>query len=222
MSPWVDRCTCRSVSATRAQPSLRDVRATPAVGVGRCWGLGQFGGASPALVVARRVQGPHRGTAGTRNAADRPRGSWRASPATPTPRDMVAHAKDRGFTVTMTTNGSRLGGTPSPASSSTPHLDRIRISLNAGTAETYPQDSRESDPRCVSSHPRKRPYPVSTSHRAGWWTVRDARVRRGVDQLRRARRDGGTRPRRRRRRGTLSAQLSHGRHVGPRALRRAV
>ncbi len=100
-------------------------------------GSGQFGGALPALLPFeefKRLVDELRAL-GTRQIDLVGRGEPLLHPHAA---EMVAYAKERGFTVTMTTNGSRLDGATARKLVES-RLDRIRISLNAGTAETYPR-----------------------------------------------------------------------------------
>jgi MoaA/NifB/PqqE/SkfB family radical SAM enzyme len=100
-------------------------------------GLGQFGGESPALLSLVEFKGlidELRGL-GTRQIDLVGRGEPLLHPHAA---EMIAYAKDRGFTVTLTTNGSRLDEATARELIDA-RLDRIRVSLNAGSAETYPR-----------------------------------------------------------------------------------
>ena len=99
--------------------------------------VGQFGGRPPGtlpLDVYRRV------------VADLAAlGSWqldlvgRGEPLLhPDIAEMVAVARRQGLTVTLTTNGSRLTGERARALLAS-GLDRLRVSVNVGTPETYPR-----------------------------------------------------------------------------------
>src|SRR6185369_16084383 len=92
-------------------------------------GLGQFGGELPGLMTVagfERLVDELRAL-GTRQIDLVGRGEplLHAHAA-----DMIAYAKDRDFTVTMTTNGSRLDGAVARKLIDS-RLDRIRVSLNA-------------------------------------------------------------------------------------------
>lgn len=56
----------------------------------------------------------------------------------------VRHAKSRGLVVTLTTNGSRLDAAIAEGLVDA-GLDRLRVSLNAGRAETYPRIHANQD-----------------------------------------------------------------------------
>ncbi len=99
--------------------------------------LGQFGGELPGLMP--RTEFEHLvdelQALGTRQIDLVGRGEPLLHPHAA---EMVAYATDRGFTVTLTTNGSRLDRATARKLVDA-RLDRIRISLNAGIAETYPR-----------------------------------------------------------------------------------
>jgi MoaA/NifB/PqqE/SkfB family radical SAM enzyme len=98
---------------------------------------GQFGGKAPGLipegVFGRLVE--ELWALGTRQVDLVGRGEPLLHPGLA---GLVERAKRRGFTVTLTTNGSRLDEEVSRLLLAA-GLDRIRISLNAGRADTYPK-----------------------------------------------------------------------------------
>jgi MoaA/NifB/PqqE/SkfB family radical SAM enzyme len=120
-----DPCNHRCVMCAFHPPAEQDDR------------LGQFGGALPGLMPLPEFTSlvDELRALGTRQIDLVGRGEPLLHPHAA---DMVAHAKERGFTVTMTTNGSRLDERTARRLVDS-RLDRIRISLNAGTAETYPR-----------------------------------------------------------------------------------
>ncbi len=98
--------------------------------------LGQFGGEQPGLIplaTFERLVDELR-ELGTRQIDLVGRGEPLLHPHAA---EMIGYAKDSGFTVTLTTNGSRLNGAAARKLIEA-RLDRIRVSLNAGVAETYP------------------------------------------------------------------------------------
>lgn len=104
---------------------------------GEAPGSGQFGGALPGLMSARDFEAlvDEVRALGTRQIDLVGRGEPLLHPDAP---EMIGYAKRRGFTVSLTTNGSRLDASMCRRLLIA-GLDRIRISLNAGRAETYPR-----------------------------------------------------------------------------------
>jgi MoaA/NifB/PqqE/SkfB family radical SAM enzyme len=120
-----DPCNHRCVMCAYHPPTDESVR------------LGQFGGDLPGLMPPedfKRLVAELRAL-GTRQIDLVGRGEPLLHPHAA---EMVAYAKDSGFTVTMTTNGSRLDATTARKLLDA-RLDRIRVSLNAGIASTYPR-----------------------------------------------------------------------------------
>src|SRR6266545_2534298 len=120
-----DPCNHRCVMCAYHPPTDESVR------------LGQFGGDLPGLMPPEdftRLVAELRAL-GTRQIDLVGRGEPLLHPHAA---EMVAYAKDSGFTVTMTTNGSRLDATTA-CKLLDARLDRIRVSLNAGIASTYPR-----------------------------------------------------------------------------------
>jgi MoaA/NifB/PqqE/SkfB family radical SAM enzyme len=120
-----DPCNHRCVMCAFHPPAEQDDR------------LGQFGGTLPGLMPRDEFTAlvDELRALGTRQIDLVGRGEPLLHPHAA---DMVAYAKDRGFTVTMTTNGSRLDEATARKLVEA-RLDRLRISLNAGSAETYPR-----------------------------------------------------------------------------------
>lgn len=98
--------------------------------------LEQFGGARPGVMDLETfdalVSDLH--GAGTRQIDLVGRGEPLLNPDVV---EMVARAKRRGMTVTMISNGSRIGARARELVAA--GLDRFRLSLDAGTPETYPR-----------------------------------------------------------------------------------